>query len=521
MRGYSHHQHLTITQRVGAAPWLSEQQSMVQLTLALFSADPHHLHNKTTFQLSSVLIPQLIASRPHVNAAAGVLGAAYANCVLHRAHHRNEQLLPKLYVDALRQVQHHLQQPKPEIVPLLVAVMLLAAAESIQHKQKDALCHLVGAFSVINLQTAASLQPWFVPSQEPMAHNGMFEGLSLVQDILHSVDYHISMFAWGRSPQFPPLPVTSQMLYPKSIDDLTTGHPALQQWCLHFIAKALGPEWEERIDFPPTLLMQQEYLVTWLKRWLYTYTLLLETPTSSPPPAQLAHFRILKAQSLTMFIATSNVKPPTQVTYDAYASHFEEIIRCAEDVLNLNGRTNVSTARRPLLPFSPTPGIIHPLDFTARKYRHPVSRRRAIHLLRHAGIEGPFHGGFEARVAARLVEIEEDKRPFKSVLDPAEVLLLSQIVDRNRVYLCWMAELPNQDIGKWPRRAMARRVLKFSRRRRLAPVSRDTKVEERKPDADTLARLKLNERDGNAKDDMWEIWDEVIEGEWPEDEKKA
>lgn len=480
---------------------------MAQLTLALFSLDPHQLHSKSSAEFSFVLLPQLATTRPYVNAAAGALGAAYDKYVLHRSHHRDQQLSTKLYVNALRQVQDELRLPDPEVVPLLMAAMLLAAAESIQHKQVDALCHILFAFSMVNLHSAALTNP------------SIIEGLVSVQDLFHSVDYHISMFAWGRPPQFPPLPVTHQMLYPACIDDLTAGHPTLQQWSLHFIAKALGPEWEERIDFPPALVAQQAYLVAWLKRWLRTYTLLLEAPCSRPSSRLTPHFRILKAQTLTMYIATSNIKPPTQVAYDTYAPQFEEIIRCAEHVLYPNDPTNTSAPHRHLLPYSPIPGIIHPLCFTARKYRHSVARRRAIHLLRHAGIEGPFQGAFEARVVSRLVEIEEDRKPFKQLLAPAEVLLPSDIADRNRVYICWIEEPP--DVGQTGDMAPPRRVIKFSRRRKVAPVSRAcTKMDRQALDGDCVMRTRkpgVGEGLQPAEDEgeMWEVWEEVVEGAWP------
>jgi hypothetical protein len=499
---------------------------MAQLTLALFSLDPHQLHSKTSAEVSSVLLPQLAATRPYVNAAAGALGAAYDKCILRRRHHQDSQLITRLYLNALRQVQDEIQRPEPEVVPLLVAAMLLGAAESIQQKQMNALWHLLGAFSMINLQSTTFLQPKCATSLGPLARNGIIESLSLVQDFFHSMDYHISMFAWGRSPWFPPLPVTSQMLYPTSIDDLITGHSTLQQWGMHFIAKALGPEWEERIDFPSALIVQQDYLIAWLKRWLRTYTLLFDAPSSRPSNPQTPYFRILKAQTLTMFIATSNIKPPTQVTYDNYAPQFEEIICCAEHVLNPNDPTNTSGPYRPLLPYSPVPGIIHPLYFTARKYRHSVSRRRAIHLLRHAGIEGPFQGDFEARVAARLVEIEEDRKPFKPVLAQAEVLCPSDITDRNRVYMSWIVDQPGQEIGKRETGEMARRVMRFSRRRRLAPMSRGTKMDREGLDVDSVmsehkvgvgAGVQPGGYGDRDEGEMWDIWEEVVDGAWPQE----
>ena len=484
---------------------------MAQLTLALFSLNPYQLHNKTSAEVFSVLLPQLATTQPSVSAAAGALGAAYDKCVLHPVRYQGDQLVTRLYLNALRQLQAELERSEPELTPLLMAAMLLAAAESIQHKQEGALCHLFGALSMINLRSSKPPKPTCAASLGQSARTDIVEGLNSVQHIFHIVDYHVSMFDWGRRPWFPPLPVTSQMLYPTSVDDLSVGHPILQQWGLHFIAKALEPDWEERIDFPPALIAQQDHLIAWLKRWLRFYASVFDNSSSQFSPSQTPHFRTLKAQTLTMLIAASNVKPPTQVTYDTYAPQFEDIIRCAEYVLNT---TNVSAPHRPLPPYSPFPGIIHPLYFTARKYRDSVSRRRAIHLLRHAGIEGPFHGDFEARVAARLVEIEEDRRPFKPVLAQEEVLPPSAIADRHRVYMSWITATSDQEAGKRQTEEAARRIVKFSRRRGLALVSRGMKIDRKALYVDHV--LKPREHEERDPGEMWEIWEEVVERTWPE-----
>ncbi|RMD40854.1 hypothetical protein DV735_g4285, partial [Chaetothyriales sp. CBS 134920] len=89
-----------------------------------------------------------------------------------------------------------------------------------------------------------------------------------------------------------------------------------------------------------------------------------------------------------------------------------------------------------LVPFTPSPGVIQPLFFLAQKCRHPLFRRRAIALLRGAGIEGPFNGSTEAAIAQRIVEIEED-RPYKSALgEDDDILLLQDIPDSRRIISC-------------------------------------------------------------------------------------
>lgn len=500
---------------------------MARLTLSLLSLDPHQSHNKTGAEVFSVLLPQLAATVPHVNAAAGALGAAFDKCVLHRAHYQDSNLLTRLYLNALRQLQDELRRPNPEILPLLIAAMLLAAAESIQHRQEDALSHLLGALSMTKIPRTVPPKPAYamIP-QGSLDHNAIFGGLTPVQNIFQIVDYHVSMFAWGRRPWFPPLPVTDQILFPASLEDLLIGHSALEQRCMHFIAEALRPEWPERIDFPPALVAQQDYLIAWLKRWLRTYGLIFADPSSRPSLIENSHFRSLKAQALTMLIATSNIKPLTQVTYDAYAPQFEEIIRCAEYVLSPTAPTNSSPCQPSLPRYSPFPGIIHPLYFTAFKYRHPGSRRRAIQLLRIAGIEGPFHGELEARAAARIVEMEEQREPFKFVLPQAEMLPPSDILDRYRVYGSWVIETTSQKCINGQKGEMSRRVMRFSKRQRPEQLSRSTTMVAPGLEADGVSRptgfkntpdRKQSSHEGEDISERWKIWEEVVEGAWPQD----
>lgn len=440
---------------------------MVHLGVSLVASRPRLAHNKTNADMFSILVPQLAATRPVVNIAAGAFGAAYDKVILRR--NRNDQLCTEVYLNAIKHLRHELQKSEKEILPLMVAALLLAAAEAIQNKLKLSMHHLHAAFSMVKAS-----------SKERLGMS-MQDDLQSVSHILHCVDYHISMFTWGVEPHFARLPVTQAILYPTTLQDLTNGHAIMQQWCLHFVSQALNDAWKESSDFPPAMVAQQDHMIAWLKRWLQTYTQLFEKAHPTPTTDSLQHLT-LKAQTLTLLIAVSNIKPPTQVTYDHYAPEFEEIIRCADTVLRLRSVTGLPR-------YSPFQGVIHPLNFTVRKYRDPVSRRRAIQLLRLAGIEGPFHGEFESRVAARLVELEEGRAPFKALLGPDEMLSLADIPDSRRVYLCWVATPPDEhdEIGE---DGIIRRRMCFSRR--LRPVNA-----------------------ADRSQALWEVWEEEIEGRWP------
>ncbi|RSM07216.1 hypothetical protein CEP52_005315 [Fusarium oligoseptatum] len=121
---------------------------------------------------------------------------------------------------------------------------------------------------------------------------------------------------------------------------------------------------------------------------------------------------VLRAQCLAAFINVANILEPREMAFDDYAPEFQEIITSVE-ILSLNAADgggpplNIPDAL-PL--FTPEMGIIHPLYFTALKYRDPFWRRRAVALLRRSGREGPWVGEIEAALASAIASEMENQQ---------------------------------------------------------------------------------------------------------------
>ena len=112
--------------------------------------------------------------------------------------------------------------------------------------------------------------------------------------------------------------------------------------------------------------------------------------------------------ALSALIHISCAVSPFESAYDAHDLHFQQIIADGEAILSARtDETDGFTGRRNPQHFSVGPGIIEPLFQTAYKYRDPVHRRRAIHLLSIAGREGPWNGPREASITSRIMLLEE------------------------------------------------------------------------------------------------------------------
>jgi hypothetical protein len=424
----------------------------------LYVSDPFQLYSKSTGALFSTLLPQLSTLYPSVNAAVAAFGAAYDSAVLRAGDSLAEDYSTKQYGIALRLLQHELGRSEPQYAPLLVASTLLASAETIQARQKGALAHVLGAFGIFtNRHNRQQLLPSNVEPVHASGDGGLSaENISLLENLCTTLDTQVATFAWGERPHLSAQPFTQSITGPQNVDELCQELPKLIHIGLHFVAAASEDSLQLKADLSFDLIMKQSQILSWLRKWLDSFSELVETNDNSygPKTPYGRHLRLLKAQCLAMLLGVSNIRTTLQTSWDKYGPEFEEIVNCAAIVLE--GADFPATSTSSIPSFSPAPGVIQPLFFTARKYRHSLVRRRAISLLRLTGYEGPFSGDFEADLATRFVEIEE-ARPFSMQLSEEEVLLPSNIPDWGRICSCW--RLSDKFMGD-------DRMVKFCRRKK-------------------------------------------------------
>ena len=181
-------------------PWSStEQRRLSELTCTVLGSDPHHIHSPSNAAVFAYLLPQLQLTVPCVGSAAAAFGAAYESTVLKHGSADAVNASAKQYVNALQLMQSELREPSNGQIPLLIASMLLAAAETIQHRQRDALQHIVGAFTLFNLRDKEEED-----KSEDQSTNGKSSSLvkrasiDILEDVFRSMDVQIATFVWGK-----------------------------------------------------------------------------------------------------------------------------------------------------------------------------------------------------------------------------------------------------------------------------------------------------------------------------------
>lgn len=468
-------------------PWSRpQQQRYVGLGCTVLGYDPFQLYSQSNLSLFATLIPQLTQSSPSVNAAVAAFGAAYESTSLRSGDSFAYGDATTQYGLALKLLQLELNQPEPQYAPVLITSTLLAASETVQARQKGALAHVLGAFGIfMNRQSGSKLLRSTVGSSPGKTQGGLpADIIDMLEHMCLSIDLLVATFTWGEAPRLPPQPISEATFNPKDVDQLCRELPKLLHASMHFVAEVSHELTKESADLTFDLVFKQSSMIGWLQKWLTSFSVLVGLDNSNLRRPRYRHLMLLKAQCLSMFLAVSNVRASSQVSWDKFGPEFEEIIRCAEVVLDEAG-PDVTSTKSPLQPFCPSLGIIQPLFFVARKYRHSVVRRQAISLLRLTGFEGPFSGDFEADLAIRFVEIEEG-RPFDMHLPEDQAMTPTEIPDHRRICSCWRLS---------ERYEYNDRVIKFARRRKAA-------FEEQEP----VTALDPARTDT----DRWEVWEEII-----------
>ena len=211
-------------------------------------------------------------------------------------------------------------------------------------------------------------------------------------------------------------------------DDLTS----ILSTIYHFLAtEAQLYKYCHDADIPPDVEEERRRLIVNLDQWRKTFDVLLSNASVGLTYAKLVGAIILKIQHRAAAILLAVCLSAAEESYDDLESSFLEIIllcgtvtgqsthstppststyssSCsANSTSSSSSCSNLSRSPRTPPVFAIEMGIIHPLYLTAQKCRTPWIRRRAIELLAGTGREGVWDGPFRARVAQRIIELEE------------------------------------------------------------------------------------------------------------------
>lgn len=143
----------TLPLLIPTIPWAQhEQQELALLTCKVLTANPNRTQSPELTAAFQVLLPQLLQCSPFVHAAAAAFGTAYRDCVMSRGGNHSVRASSKSHVQALNLIRREIGAAQvTDVVPVLMTCVLLAAADNIQTRGKDALSHVLGALSMLYL----------------------------------------------------------------------------------------------------------------------------------------------------------------------------------------------------------------------------------------------------------------------------------------------------------------------------------------------------------------------------------
>ncbi|KAJ4128025.1 hypothetical protein NW768_008309 [Fusarium equiseti] len=291
-----------------------------------------------------------------------------------------------------------------------------------QQKLNTGLTHLLGAFSVMLSQ-----------SNKKLLAGVDTKSLSL---LLQKLDLHVPTYGVCHRPELPPFPPVAENIvasYPPDKALFKILHS-----CFHFNARAFQYKYTSRRLIPPEMLIEQGRQLGILKQWLSHNELPSNWDAESYEPLV-----VLRAQCLTALINTSNILDPRERAYDCYGPEFQEIITTIEALL-LDREVRVDhlgDVFGALPSFIPEMGIIHPLYFTAKKYRNSFWRRKALNLILRSGKEGPWCAETEGSITEAIIKTEEGNFDRASLnLSRSEDPKLdapSNVPEEKRINACW------------------------------------------------------------------------------------
>ncbi|KAK5027393.1 hypothetical protein LTS07_006995 [Exophiala sideris] len=379
------------------------------------------------------LIPQLTHSMPCVKEAAAALGASYEHQMLRRRSSASKFSALKQITAAVKRLQDDVVLLPSGPVPVFVACVLLACAETIGHRNTDALLHLRGAFAAMSLQRPKGLIPW----NDETSYT------------FQKFDIQIASYSSGGTPP---------MWQSDNIEDLQdlksrpvtieTAEKALIRYlhtCYRFTSQAAEYRYRVKATQRSCLMMKQDRHIANLTSWLSWYR------RGFPPNLECSDSNslkghVLQAQCLSALIWVSTILNPYETAYDQYAVQFQEIVEHVEQALAVNK----GPSSLPI--FTTGIGMIQPLWLTAINYRHSKWRSKAISLLRRCGREGPWCNYVEAASTEAFVRAEEGAyvasvRQASQTADMPFEILPEDLSEHDRLSGCSLLEVLEDSDG--------------------------------------------------------------------------
>lgn len=355
---------------------------------------------------------QLGSTIPLVNACAYTLGIAHE--LRQRASYdaELEVFAASCHATALRKLREELHTGLHGTWPLVIACVVLAVAELLCERTRNAIFHLRGACDILKHRCG-------------LIH-GNHNSLIL---LLHAIDLHIAVHALSYSPMsklLRPVPFTPHVY------DLSSSRILLMQIRLEALSWAAAVLRFEETSCRGSQHLQIvqgrhiAHLLTWLEYFNNSIIPLYDT---NNPDDHLSvslaweQALMLRMTCISALIHISTFLQGYQSRFDVHASDFQQIVLDAEKIIAL--RSTRTKGRQTSTQLVTGCGMNPALFLAAEKYRNISWRRRASLCLRQNGFELLFDGRRESAIAERLLVLEDSSLAYTSSTKSSQPVLIS------------------------------------------------------------------------------------------------
>lgn len=322
------------------------------------------------------LLPQLSHTEPAVRHAITAVAAAHRQYIAGSQGSEEEFILQqynraiRVLVDGHPSTAQRTQTSQPNLT--LVNCCLFACLEMLHSNHQQALDHVDAGLQLMWQDQSAHRGPGNLPVLD----------LEL-WDLFCRLHMDLTMF--GRR-TWPLVVGSNEVHIPRSFGDITQSRRNLTKLMNKTMIASPNTNLQPLLLHPDMrehdqgFLQSQRELMThqsMYAAWSDTFNRFLQTRQGKAADQRSVlalridhHFAILWTLSTTAM---------SEMEYDRYDAHFENIVRMAKGLLHLerSAQNGVSEMR----PFCPEPGVLRALQLTATKCRDPLLRREALRIM--------------------------------------------------------------------------------------------------------------------------------------------
>ncbi|KAK1149810.1 hypothetical protein N8T08_003361 [Aspergillus melleus] len=321
----------------------------------------------------------------------------------------------------------------------LISSVLFTCFEAMRGHYGSAITHILGGLKIlselrVNSSSTSSLSVGRTPYVPLAILSGVFARLQAQAMV------SVQQSTAATSNLWPELAINLEQ--PSVFNSLAEAREMLELYTYHYRQRSIelqnqlspteslhiplsSPLPSDLVTANPSAIMLRNRTLSLLARWSTALDIFLSERGDSLTNRERRGTAVLQLRKIDSFITLDILqfqqdggieKAADQLRWDSYCPHFEQMVARGEVILQSSGEVPTSPLSTP----KPTPktfsldlGIIGSMFFVATRCRDPYIRRRAVAVLRAAGVqEGVWNSVVVASIAERWIAIEEEGLTF-------------------------------------------------------------------------------------------------------------